>query len=244
MPGSIIQAIRKAGARDCVMMLDEIDKMGRASTAIPARRCSRCSIPSRTRTFRDNYLDVPFDLSRVVFITTANMLDTIPGPLRDRMEIIALAGYTAGEKLEIAKRYLVRRQLEANGLKAEQVEIDDEALRRIIESYTREAGRAQSRARDRPRVAQRGGRVRRRGDRQEDHRRRRAGEDPGAGALRERSGHAHERPGRGDRSGLDAGRRRHSVHRGHAHAGWRQAAADRPARRGHARERTGRAQPA
>jgi ATP-dependent Lon protease len=96
--------------------------------------------PEQNSTFRDNYLDVPFDLSRVVFITTANMLETVPGPLRDRMEIIALSGYTAGEKLEIAKRYLVRRQLEANGLKAEQVEIDDAALRRIIEGYTREAG--------------------------------------------------------------------------------------------------------
>jgi ATP-dependent Lon protease len=96
--------------------------------------------PEQNSTFRDNYLDVPFDLSRVVFITTANMLDTIPGPLRDRMEIIQLSGYTAGEKLEIAKRYLIRRQLEANGLKPEQAEIEDGALRRIIEGYTREAG--------------------------------------------------------------------------------------------------------
>jgi ATP-dependent Lon protease len=96
--------------------------------------------PEQNNTFRDNYLGVPFDLSRVVFITTANMLDTIPGPLRDRMEIITLAGYTADEKLEIAHRYLVRRQMEANGLKAGQVEIDDEALREIIQSYTREAG--------------------------------------------------------------------------------------------------------
>jgi ATP-dependent Lon protease len=96
--------------------------------------------PEQNGTFRDNYLDVPFDLSRVVFITTANMLETIPGPLRDRMEIISLSSYTAGEKLQIAKRYLVRRQLEANGLKPEQAEIDDTALSRIIESYTREAG--------------------------------------------------------------------------------------------------------
>ncbi|HEY4747197.1 MAG TPA: S16 family serine protease, partial [Steroidobacteraceae bacterium] len=96
--------------------------------------------PEQNSTFRDNYLDVPFDLSRVVFITTANMLETVPGPLRDRMEIIALSSYTAGEKLEIAKRYLVRRQLEANGLKPEQVEIEDAAIRRLIEGYTREAG--------------------------------------------------------------------------------------------------------
>ena len=96
--------------------------------------------PEQNNTFRDNYLAVPFDLSRVVFITTANMLDTVPGPLRDRMEVISLAGYTAEEKLQIAHRYLVRRQLEANGLKAGQVEIADDALREIIQNYTREAG--------------------------------------------------------------------------------------------------------
>ena len=140
LPGTIIQTIRKAGARDCVMMLDEIDKMGTGIHGDPASAMLEVLDPEQNSTFRDNYLDVPFDLSRVVFITTANMLDTIPGPLRDRMEIIALTGYTAGEKLEIAKRYLVRRQLEANGLKPEQVEIEDAALRRIIEGYTREAG--------------------------------------------------------------------------------------------------------
>jgi len=96
--------------------------------------------PEQNAKFRDNYLGVDFDLSKVMFITTANMLDTIPGPLRDRMEIIALSSYTAGEKLEIDKRYLVRRQLEANGLKPEQVEIEDAAIRRLIEGYTREAG--------------------------------------------------------------------------------------------------------
>jgi ATP-dependent Lon protease len=140
LPGTIIQAIRKAGSRDCVMMLDEIDKMGAGIHGDPSAALLEVLDPEQNGTFRDNYLDVPFDLSRVVFITTANMLDTIPGPLRDRMEIIALTGYTAGEKMEIAKRYLVRRQLEANGLKAEQVEIEDAALRRIIDGYTREAG--------------------------------------------------------------------------------------------------------
>ena len=140
MPGNIIQAIRKAGARDCVMMLDEIDKMGTGIHGDPSSAMLEVLDPEQNGTFRDNYLDVPFDLSRVVFITTANMLDTVPGPLRDRMEIIALSGYTAGEKLEISRRYLVRRQLEANGLKPEQVEIEDAALRRIIEGYTREAG--------------------------------------------------------------------------------------------------------
>src|SRR4029077_4709349 len=140
LPGSIIQTIRKAGARNCVMMLDEIDKMGSGIHGDPASAMLEVLDPEQNGTFRDNYLDVPFDLSRIVFIATANLLETIPGPLRDRMEIIALSGYTAGEKLEISKRYLVRRQLEANGLKAGQAEIEDAALKRIIEGYTREAG--------------------------------------------------------------------------------------------------------
>jgi ATP-dependent Lon protease len=140
LPGTIIQAVRKAGSRDCVMMLDEIDKMGSGVHGDPSAAMLEVLDPEQNGTFRDNYLDVPFDLSRVVFIATANMLETIPGPLRDRMEVIALTGYTAGEKLEIAKRYLVRRQLEANGLTSEQAGIDDAALRLIIDSYTREAG--------------------------------------------------------------------------------------------------------
>jgi ATP-dependent Lon protease len=140
LPGNIIQAIRKAGVRNCVMMLDEIDKMGNGIHGDPSAAMLEVLDPEQNNSFRDNYLGVPFDLSRIVFIATANMLDTLPGPLRDRMEIISLVGYTAGEKLEIAKRYLVRRELEANGLKADQVEIDDEALRRIISGYTREAG--------------------------------------------------------------------------------------------------------
>jgi ATP-dependent Lon protease len=140
LPGNIIQAIRKVGSRNCVMMLDEIDKLGAGIQGDPGAALLEVLDPEQNNTFRDNYLGVPFDLSRVVFITTANMLDTVPGPLRDRMEIISLAGYTADEKFEIARRYLVRRQMEANGLKSAQVEIDDEALRTIIEHYTREAG--------------------------------------------------------------------------------------------------------
>ena len=140
LPGNIIQAIRKAGSRNCVMMLDEIDKLGVGIQGDPGAALLEVLDPEQNNTFRDNYLGVPFDLSRVVFITTANMLDTIPGPLRDRMEIITLAGYTADEKMEIAHRYLVRRQTEANGLKPGQAEIDDEALREIIDKYTREAG--------------------------------------------------------------------------------------------------------
>ncbi len=140
LPGNIIQAIRKTGTRNCVMMLDEIDKLGAGVHGDPGSALLEVLDPEQNSTFRDNYLAVPFDLSRVVFITTANMLDTIPGPLRDRMEIIGLTGYTAEEKLQIARRYLVRRQLEANGLQADQVEITEEALRAIIQSYTREAG--------------------------------------------------------------------------------------------------------
>ena len=140
LPGNIIQAIRKAGARNCVMMLDEIDKLGAGIQGDPASAMLEVLDPEQNNSFRDNYLGVPFDLSRIVFIATANMLDTIPGPLRDRMEIISLAGYTAGEKFQIARRYLVRRQMEANGLKPGQVEIADDALRAIIEHYTREAG--------------------------------------------------------------------------------------------------------
>jgi ATP-dependent Lon protease len=140
LPGNIIQGIRKAGARNCVMMLDEIDKMGRGIQGDPSAAMLEVLDPEQNDTFRDNYLGVPFDLSRVVFIATANMLETIPGPLRDRMEIISLAGYTDEEKLQIARRYLVRRQLEANGLRPEQVEIGDEVLTAIIRGYTREAG--------------------------------------------------------------------------------------------------------
>jgi ATP-dependent Lon protease len=140
LPGNIIQALRKTGARDCVMMLDEIDKMGSGVQGDPSAAMLEVLDPEQNNSFRDNYLGVPFDLSRVVFICTANMLETIPGPLRDRMEIISLAGYTPGEKLQIARRYLVQRQLEANGLKPEQATIDDAALTRIIEGYTREAG--------------------------------------------------------------------------------------------------------
>jgi len=140
LPGNIIQGIRKAGTRNCVMMLDEIDKLGAGVHGDPSAAMLEVLDPEQNNTFRDNYLGVPFDLSRVVFIATANMLDTIPGPLRDRMEIISLAGYTDTEKLQIASRYLVKRQMEANGVKDGQVEITDAALREIIHHYTREAG--------------------------------------------------------------------------------------------------------
>jgi ATP-dependent Lon protease len=140
LPGNIIQGIRKAKSRACVMMLDEIDKLGQGVQGSPAAALLEVLDPEQNSTFRDAYLAVPFDLSKVVFITTANLLDTIPGPLLDRMEVVQLAGYTDREKLQIAKRYLVKRQLEANGLKPEQVEITDEALEVITRRYTYEAG--------------------------------------------------------------------------------------------------------
>jgi ATP-dependent Lon protease len=140
LPGNILQGIRRAGSRDCVMMLDEIDKLGRSNQGDPSSALLEVLDPEQNSTFRDNYLGVPFDLSRVMFITTANVLDNVPGPLRDRMEVIDLPGYTEDEKFEIAKRYLVPRQLTANGLTAEQAEISDEALHAIIRDYTREAG--------------------------------------------------------------------------------------------------------
>jgi ATP-dependent Lon protease len=140
LPGNILQGIRRAGSRDCVMMLDEIDKLGRSNQGDPSSALLEVLDPEQNSTFRDNYLGVPFDLSRVMFITTANVLDNVPGPLRDRMEVIDLPGYTEDEKFEIARRYLVPRQLTANGLTAEQAEISDEALHAIIRDYTREAG--------------------------------------------------------------------------------------------------------
>jgi ATP-dependent Lon protease len=132
--------MKKSGTINPVFMMDEVDKIGHDFRGDPSAALLEVLDPEQNNTFRDNYLAVPFDLSRVVFIATANMLDTVPGPLRDRMEIISLSGYTASEKFQIARRYLVRRQLNANGLKPEQVEIADDALKGIIERYTREAG--------------------------------------------------------------------------------------------------------
>jgi ATP-dependent Lon protease len=141
LPGNIIQEMRKAGSRNPVFMLDEIDKLGGGGFhGDPAAALLEVLDPAQNETFRDNYLALPFDLSKVVFIATANVLDSIPGPLRDRMEIISLPGYTEDEKVEIAKRYLLSRQLEAHGLKPEQVHVNEAALRSIVSDYTREAG--------------------------------------------------------------------------------------------------------
>src|SRR5208283_2082252 len=140
LPGNIVQAIRKAGKRNPVLMLDEVDKLSASYQGDPFSALLEVLDPEQNNTFRDNYLDVPFDLSKVLFIATANVLEAIPPPLRDRMEIIELSGYTEEEKLQIARRYLLRRQLQSAGLSAEQFTITDEALRQVIANYTREAG--------------------------------------------------------------------------------------------------------
>ncbi len=140
LPGTIVQNLKKAGARNPVFMLDEMDKLGSGLHGDPASALLEVLDPAQNDTFQDNYLGVPFDLSKVFFIGTANVLDDIPGPLRDRMEVIELPGYTLDEKLEIAERYLVQRQLVANGLTKEQVTVSRTALAEVVDGYTREAG--------------------------------------------------------------------------------------------------------
>src|SRR5689334_9293087 len=140
MPGRIIQSLRRVGVNNPVMMLDEIDKLGNDFRGDPAAALLEILDPAQNNTFRDNYLDLPFDLSNVFFIATANQLGPIPMPLRDRMEIIQLAGYSDREKLNIAKQYLIPRQIKENGLSPETLEIADEAINLLTSRYTREAG--------------------------------------------------------------------------------------------------------
>ncbi len=140
LPGRIIQALRRVGSRNPVFMIDEVDKLGKDFRGDPASALLEVLDPEQNSEFRDHYLDVPFDLSRVMFITTANLLEPIPAPLRDRMEILKLSGYTETEKVRIAQGYLIPRQLRENGLWAEELSFTDEVLRKVIQDYTREAG--------------------------------------------------------------------------------------------------------
>ena len=232
LPGTIIRALRDAGSRNPVFMIDEIDKMGADFRGDPSSAMLEVLDPAQNDTFRDHYLDLEFDLSEVMFIATANVLDTIPGPLQDRMETIELAGYTLEEKRHIARRYLVPRQIEANGLKPSQIEFADSALTAIVEEYTREAGvRNLERqigticrkvARD---VAEGKGK--------------RQGEDLGEAGARaarppprlRRAAPPHQGPRRRHRPRLDPDRRRRPLHRGDRDAGLGQADDHRPARR-------------
>ena len=140
MPGRIIQAIRRCGVRNPVLMLDEIDKLGRDFRGDPSSALMEILDPAQNKEFRDNYLNLPFDLSKVFFIATANTLDGIPRPLLDRMERLELTGYSEVEKVQIAKTYLIPRQVENNGLKEEQLKLTDDGLNHAIRRYTREAG--------------------------------------------------------------------------------------------------------
>src|ERR1039457_1105355 len=140
LPGQIIKSIRRAETNDPVMMLDEVDKLGRDFRGDPSSALLETLDPEQNFTFRDNYLDVPFDLSKVLFICTANVLDPVPPPLLDRMELIFLQGYSEEEKLHIASRFLIPRQIKENGITPEQIEFPEEAVRHIVRHYTREAG--------------------------------------------------------------------------------------------------------
>ncbi len=187
LPGNIIQSLRKAGTRNCVLMLDEVDKLGAGGFhGDPASALLEVLDPEQNSTFRDNYLGVPFDLSGVMFICTANVLDTIPGPLRDRMEVIQLPGYTAQEKLQIARRYLVARQLAATGLDAGAMR---DQRRGAVGHHRRlhaRGGRAQPRARDRQGVPQRRGAHRRGQCAASEDRPRRSAGDPRSAHIRGR----------------------------------------------------------
>ena len=240
LPGNIVQALRKAGTRNPVMMLDEVDKVSASFQGDPSSALLEVLDPEQNHTFRDNYLGVPFDLSKVLFIGTANVLDTVPAPLRDRMEMIQLSGYTQEEKLEIAKHYLVRRQLKANGLQAGA----GAALRCGAPAHHQRlharGGCAQSRARDWCGAAplRRGHRLGT--DRPNQCGRRGSAAHPRRAALRERSGHAHQRAGRSHRARLDASRAAISCSSRAAASRQRQADSHRTARGCDEGERAGR----
>ena len=217
LPGQIIQGIRRAETMDPVLMLDEVDKLGRDFRGDPSAALMEVLDPEQNSTFRDHYLDVPFDLSKVLFVATANWMDPIPEPLRDRMEIIELAGYTEEEKIHIAKRFLIPRQTKEHGIKlGEQIEFTDEVAARPDSPLHARSGRAKPRTRNRHARAQAGAAN---GRRQDGQARGHAGRDSrGAGNSevppRKGSGGARAASRCFGGAGVDAGGRRHRLHRG------------------------------
>ena len=233
LPGQIIQGLRRAESKNPVFILDEIDKLGSDFRGDPASALLEVLDPEQNITFRDHYLDVPFDLSEVLFITTANVLDPVPPALRDRMEVLEIPGYTEEEKLAIARDHLVQKQITNHGLTPEQLTITDDALRLVIRGYTREAG-VRNLEREIGALCRKAARRRAEGDETPLH----ITPDVVVEMLgaptfpRRGDGRADQGAGRRDRSRLDARRRRRAVHRGVAHGGHRDADAHRAARRG------------
>ncbi len=229
MAGRLMQAMRRAGALNPVLLLDEVDKLGRDFRGDPAAALLEVLDPEQNKTFRDNYLDLAFDLSKVLFITTANSLDTIPQPLLDRMEILRLSGYSEEEKQQIARRYLIPKQLKATGLTEEQIEFTDEGLQAIISGYTREAGlrrleRAIARVTRKVtlKIAEDAGG---KGCRYTGI----TGRFAGPGDFPARADAQDGSAGSGDGLGMDRSRRRCALYREHAAAEWQGPDANRPA---------------
>ena len=219
-------------------MLDEVDKLGRDFRGDPSAALMEVLDPEQNSTFRDHYLDVPFDLSKVLFIATANSIDPIPSPLLDRMEILELAGYTEEEKIHIAKRYLIPRQTAEHGMKlGEQMEFTDESLHEIIHSYTREAG-VRNLEREIATLVRKQARRLAEGKTEKRwwSRRKSCGKLLGLSQVRveKEVEERVERPGTCDRAGVDSGGRRYRIHRSHQHAGRKAVHDDRASRRGDA----------
>ena len=221
LPGRIIQTLRRVESSNPVILLDELDKVGSDFRGDPASALLEVLDPAQNNTFMDHYLDVPWDLSRVLFLTTANWLDPIHPALRDRLEVIELPSYTAAEKVQIARRHLVPRQLEEHGLKKKLVRFPDATLRQVIQDYTREAGVRQL-EREIAALTRKAARkivARKSRARALDHHARDAGRLSGPATVHFGSGRAHSRIRHSHRPGVDAGGRGDSVYRGHAHAG-------------------------